>query len=284
MGRGTLNYFPHGMEIAGRWSSLALGINDRALGALANERVAAISVVGLFGHHLTSWLLAWLYWLTERPGPVALPEGRRHFERAGLLIEGRAQRRLYAALSRGGAFRFYEGERLVLADTGPMLALSDGRVAVTHREAQNAVTLSDDGVSISGEMSWSSASRLTVFKSIVLRSVMFTAGRWFPDLMRRLLQKLLVTGRKAAPFDFVRQIVWREDGSIDVHDEIGAEQGWERVSGAAIEGFPSAMKTAMGRVWHPAQLQARIDLSDRLIGLGPREWLTVDRHVEGDRP
>jgi hypothetical protein len=44
------------------------------------------------------------------------------------------------------------------------------------------------------------------------------------------------------------------------------------------------MKTAMGRVWHPAQLQARIDLSDRLIGLGPREWLTVDRHVEGDRP
>ncbi len=283
MGRGTLNYFPHGMEIAGKWCSLALAINDRALQALAGERDAAISDDRLFGHHLTSWLLAWKEWQPERPGPAALAEGRRHFEHAGLLIEERKGRRLYAALLRGGAFRFYEDERLILADTGPMLAMADGRVAITHREAKNAITLTAESVTIAGEMSWTSVSRLTVFRSIVLRSLMLSVGRRVPDLMRRLLQRLLVTGRKPAPFDFVRTMRWREDGTIDVHDEIVAHQGWARVSSAAIEGFQSAMKTAMGRVWHAAQLQMRVDLGERLHELRPNDRLVVDRHVEGDQ-
>ena len=41
---------------------------------------------------------------------------------------------------------------------------------------------------------------MTTFKMIVLRLLMFTVGRFFPDLIRKLLQKMLITGKKAAPF------------------------------------------------------------------------------------
>ena len=141
--RATVNYFPHGLEIAGAWLPLALGVNDRALPRFAD---AAVSDDRMFGHHLTSWLLTWREWQPERPGPAPLPERTAILEEARLLVQVRGERRLYLGWSKGGAFRLYDGERLVLADTGPALALAGGALAVTHLEGHNTVELGEERV------------------------------------------------------------------------------------------------------------------------------------------
>lgn len=277
--RATVNYFPHGLEIAGAWEPMGPAINDRCLRPLAEARHPAVSDDRLFGHHLAGWMLAWKEWREARPGPVALPEGRIVHCNARLLSDERAGRRLYLGWSRGGAFRLYRAERLVRADTGPALAMADGRVAVTHLEGDNKVTLGDDRIVIEGRMAWAKSALLTPFKSAVLRVLMITLGRFFPDLVRRTLQKLLVTGRRDAPFRFSRVLRW--DGtSWHVRDEIRPDKGWAGVRAAGIGGFQSSLTTVMARLWQPEQLQPWTDVSAELAALAGDEPLVIERSTE----
>ena len=81
--RGTLNFFPHGLEIAGAWMPEALAINQRALRPLREGRAPCYSDDRIIGHHLWSWLLAWQYFRDERPVAVAPAEGRSAMTKPG---------------------------------------------------------------------------------------------------------------------------------------------------------------------------------------------------------
>jgi hypothetical protein len=274
--RATVNFFPHGLEIAGAWEPLALAINDRALPRLARADHASVSDDRLFGHHLAGWMLAWGEWRAERPGPAPLPDGRIVHEEAKLLVDARGETRLYLGWSRGGAFRLFEGETLRLADTGIALRTRSGRVAVTHLDGSAA--LSEDRIEVAGRMAWAKSARLTPARSAVLRLLMLTLGRFFPDLVRRMLQRLLVTGRDEAPFAFRRALSW-DGAGWSVRDEIVPDRGWSDIEAAGIGGFQSSLTTVMARVWEPAQAQPWTDLSDAVRALEGRTPLVVERRA-----
>lgn len=274
--RATLNYFPHGLEIAASWMPEAAAINDLALQPLARGLEPCFADDHIVGHHLWSWMLAWAEWQPQRPGPIALPEGRQTFEGARLLIEGREGTRLHLGWSRGAAFKLFDGDELIASDTGPTLRTRSGRSAVSHIEGVERVTLDRDVIEVEGPMAWSKAARLTPLKSIVLRTVMISFGRFFPDLVRRLLQRLLVTGRRDAPFRFRRRLEWR-DGGWTVSDEVVPADGWGEVVEIGIGGFQTSVTTIMARVWQASQLQPWTDLTSMLAGLGDKDPLVVER-------
>jgi hypothetical protein len=273
--RATVNFFPHGLEIAGAWLPLALSVNDRAARSFAD---AAVSDDRLVGHHLVSWMLAWAEWREQRPGPTPLPEGRRTFDAAKLLVDEREGQRLYLGWSKGGAFRLFDGDRLKLADTGPTLKMRSGRVAVTHLEGATQIELDGHRIRTEGRMAFAKSALLTPARSIVLRAVMITIGRFFPDLVRRLLQKILVTGRRDAPFRFERLLEW--DGAAwTVTDEVRPDGDWSGVQAAGIHGFQSSLTTVMARVWQPAQLQPWLDLTPQVKSLDGGAPLIVQRRI-----
>lgn len=275
--RATVNYFPHGLEMLGAWLKLGPALNDRYWPTFAAGGAAAVSDDRLFGHHLTSWLLSWAAWQPERPGAALLASGRVLLPDARLMMEGRDARRLYLGLSKGGAFRLFDGGRLALADTGPSLRMEDGRVAVSHLEGSH-YQVEDGRVLVSGSLAWAKSARLTPFKSVVLRTAMLSLGRFFPDLMRRALQKLLVTGREDAPFRFERELRW-DGGRLLISDRIEAVNGWSHVAQAGIGGFQSSLTTVMARAWEPAQVQPWLDLTPRVRKLAPAEPLLVERRA-----
>jgi hypothetical protein len=198
-------------------------------------------------------MLTWREWRGERE--VLVPQdGRRAFANARLLVDARDGTRLYLGWSRGGAFKLFSGERLVRSDTGPTLRMRDGRVAVTHLEGIEHAAIEDDRIELAGRFAWTKAARLTPAKSIVLRTIMLTGGRFFPDLIRRLLQKLLVTGRKDAPFRW-RRVFAREGTGWRVRDEIAADAGWGDVAALGTGGFQTSVTTIMARVWQADQMQ-----------------------------
>ena len=132
-------------------------------------------------------------------------------------------------------------------------------------------------------MAWAKNARLTPFKSVILRLVMLSIGRFFPNLVRRLLQKLLVTGRRNAPFHFKRTI--RFDGSAwIVEDQIVPDGGWGDIRAAGISGHQTSVTTIMARVWQQDQLQPWTDLTGQIANLGPKEPLRVTRRFGGDTP
>lgn len=276
--RGTLAFFPHGFEIAAEWHADAAAINDRALRPLAEGRQPCFSDDHIVGHHLWSWLTAWTEWRDMRPGPIALPDATRRFDEARLLVDVHGDRRLHLGWSRGGAFKLFAGERLIHSDTGPALVTHDGRSAVTHLEGPVDVTIETDRILIAGRMAWTKSTLLSPLKSAVLRLAMLTAGRLFPDLVRRFLQRILVTGRRDAPFAFRRELIWH-DGAWTITDRITPTSGWGRVKAIGIGHSQTSTTTAMARVWQPAQLAPWIDLGERIAGLTGNMPLIVTRRL-----
>lgn len=280
--RATVNFFPHGLEMAGAWEPLALQIADVGYRRFAAGTQPCHADDRIGGHHVWSQLLAWREWQAARPAPLSFDEGLQDFVQAQVRIQQKGALRLICGWSRGGAFRLFDGARLLHADTGPSLRTTDGRVAIANLDGAEVIQRAEDRLVIEAPLAYAKSTLLTPFKSIVLRAIMLTAGRFFPDLVRRMLQKLLVTGRKDAPFHFRRALVWDGD-TLVVEDELRAEQGWQGVAEAGQSGFQVGLTTVMARVWEPAQFQEWQDLTARITALRPDEPLVV-RQVFRSQP
>jgi hypothetical protein len=281
--RATVNFFPHGLEMAGSREPLALQIADCAYRRFASGIAPCHADDRIGGHHVWSQLLAWREWQAQRPAPLAFGEGLHDFPDAKLRVQQRGTLRLFCGWSRGGAFRLFDGGRLLWADTGPSLRLTDGRVAIANLDGAQIVERTADRLVVEAPLAFAKSALLTPAKSIVLRAIMLSAGRFFPDLVRRGLQKLLVTGRKDAPFHFRRTLLWEDDALI-VEDELRASQGWHSVAEAGQSGFQVGLTTVMARAWEPAQFQEWQDLTGQIAALAPDEPLVVRQVFRPQNP
>jgi hypothetical protein len=259
--RNTYNYFPHGFEIAGQWFPEAPGLNDRFAIGLAQDLAPCYADDHILGHHAWSYLLAWQHWHAQRPTPALPTEGRIHFRNAGLVIERRGDATLYLALNNGGVFKLFRGDRLVHSDTGLSVVVEGKkrRVAVSPLVGSYSVDANENSHSISGKLGWAKTKGMTTFNLVALRGLMFTVGRFFPDLIRKILQKLLITGKKPAPFEFTRQISWQET-QLEIVDELRAEN-WNDVAEVGIGPAQTSIYVVMSRTYQPGQLQPWSDLT-----------------------
>jgi hypothetical protein len=276
--RNTYNFFPHGFELVGRWLPEALNINDRFLRGLANGLAPCYADDHIIGHHTWNYLLAWQDFVAERPALQPRPQGRLWLKEAQLLIDRYEGTELYVALNKGGVFKLFRGEQLIASDTQFSLQVrSGGRLknAVGHLIDDYQVELSEDQISIRGSLGWAKQTQMTTPKLLILRGVMITLGRFFPNLIRTLLQRMLITGKQAAPFTFQRTLSY-SNGTWQIGDELEA-QTWEPVIAAGIGGDQSSIYVVMSRTFQAGQLQPWLDLTDQVRQLSPGEALQVER-------
>jgi hypothetical protein len=277
--RNTYNYFPHGFELVGRWLPEALTINDRFVTGLARGLGACYADDHILGHHCWSYLLTWQYWVGGRPPLPPRPTGRVYFKNAGLLIDRRDGCELYLALNKGGVFKLWRDGSLVTSDTQVSVQLENGRkfkTAVAHLVSKSDVKLDGHTITLKGKLGWAKAKRMSTFNLIVLRFLMFTVGRFFPNLIRKLLQKMLITGKKAAPFRFHRKLAWVE-GKLHVTDEIKARKGWGSVRGVGIGAAQTSIYVVMSRTYQSGQLEPWLDLTEAMHQLKDGEPMKVER-------
>jgi hypothetical protein len=110
---------------------------------------------------------------------------------------------------------------------------------------------------------------------VVLRALMFTVGRFNPDLIRKLLQKLLITGKAPAPLHFKRTLSWQSE-RLAVRDELTADS-WTNVRAVGIGASQTSIYVVMSRTWQAGQLQPWLDLTERVRGLKAGASLIVER-------
>ena len=276
--RNTYNFFPHGFELVGRWLPEALSVNDGFLKGLAQGRGSCYADDHIVGHHTWNYLLAWRDFATERPTPKSPTPGRFWLPEARILIDQRQDAKLYLALNKGGAFKFFRGDRLVLSDTQFSLQVKQGKSiknAVGHLVGPYKIQVDEDEITLQGALGWAKQKQMTSLNLIILRGVMLTFGRFFPNLIRKLLQKVLITGKKSAPFQFSRKFQWR-DGQWRLTDELKAES-WANVTAAGIGGDQTSIYVVMSRTFQSGQLQPWWDLTDQVKQLAPGQPLKLDR-------
>ncbi|NJO39898.1 MAG: hypothetical protein HC769_04045 [Cyanobacteria bacterium CRU_2_1] len=278
--RNTYNFFPHGFELVGRWMPDALAINDRFLQGLANHKAPCYADDHIIGHHTWNYLLAWHDFVDDRPSISRRQDERIWLKQAKLLIDRRDDTELYLALNKGGAFKLFREDELVVSDTQFSLQVQHGRNvknAIGHLVSNYTVDVAENDILIRGNLGWAKQKQMTPLNLMILRVVMLTIGRFFPNLIRSLLQKVLIVGKKNAPFQFSRQLRWK-NGYWTVIDELKA-QDWDAVISAGIGCDQTSIYVVMSRTFQLGQLQPWLDLTEEVRKLAPGETLTVEREL-----
>ncbi|MEB3830898.1 hypothetical protein [Phormidium sp. CCY1219] len=286
--RNTYNFFPHGFELVGQWMPQALRINDLFLQGIENGLVPCYADDHIIGHHTWNYLLAWRDFVRDRPAKAPRPPGRVFLPNAQLLIDRRSETsngyspeattELYLALNKGGVFKLFRNGKLVVSDTHFSLQVLVGnqlKNAVGHLIDRYDYQLDDDEIIIQGQLGWAKQKQMTPLNLLILRVVMLTGGRFFPNLIRKLLQKMLITGKQGAPFYFIRRLRW-ENGHWQVNDELVA-QSWKKVGSLGIGGDQTSIYVVMSRTFQRGQLQPWLDLTDEINSLSDGQPLKVER-------
>jgi len=280
--RNTYSFFPAGFERVGRWLPEALSVNERFAEALAVGNAPCHDDDHILGHHTWNYLIAYRDWVEDRPSPAASPPtGRRWIKDAGLLVDRTENAALYVALSKGSIFRYYRDGRFVCSDTQLSVRVRHRgkiRTAAGHLVSGFNVEVDIGTIRVEGPLAWAKQARMTTARLVILRLGMLTIGRLFPNLVRSLLQRLLIVGSRAAPLRLVRTLTRRE-GGWHVRDELTAER-WRDVQAVGIGCDQTSIYVAMSRVFHPAQLQPWEDLTDSIQGLADGEPLIVERVLD----
>lgn len=301
--RNTYNFFPHGFEMVGQWMPSALSINDRFLQGLANGLGPCYADDHIVGHHTWNYLLAWRDFASDRPPLPPRRVGRIYLEEAQLLIDRRATLpplspddsveavsaadakhpteatvELYIALNKGGTFKLFRDGKLVASDTQISLKVKSGgkvKNAVGHLVGEYETDVGIHEISVGGYLGWAKQPQMTPLKLMVLRVVMLTVGRFFPNLIRKLLQAMLITGKKPTPYIFRRRFSW-ENGQWAVTDELTG-RSWQNVQGAGIGCDQTSIYVVMSRTFQREQLRSWIDLTTMVEQLPDGTPLVLER-------
>jgi hypothetical protein len=124
-------------------------------------------------------------------------------------------------------------------------------------------------------MGWAKHELMSSWKLVALRLVMLFVGRFFPNAIRRFLQRRLITGKSAAPFAFTRTLIFTE-GKWTVIDEVNADD-WARVERVGIGCDQTSIHVVMSRTFQEGQLAVWLDLTSKARELRSGETLRVER-------
>lgn len=278
--RNTYNFFPHGFELVGKWLPEALNINDRFLQGLAAGLGSCYADDRIVGHHTWNYFLAWRDFMTARPPLQPRTQGRVYLKQGGILIDRRGNTELYLALNKGGVFKLFRDQKLVASDTQFSVIVQNGKKrqnAVAHLVDDYQVEFDGEQITILGNLGWAKQKQMTPRNLILLRLVMLSIGRFFPNLIRRILQKILITGKQTAPFRFSRRLSW-QDGYWQIADRLTAAS-WNNVEEIDIGGDRTSIYVVMSRTFQSSQLQPPWNLSEQLKSLNPGDSVTLDRKL-----
>ncbi len=279
--RNTYNFFPHGFEVFGRHFPEALNVNDRFLAGLEGGRAPCYADDHIVGHHTWNYLLAARDFAVERPAVPERKSGRLHLKNAGIFIDRREGAELYAALNKGGVYKFFRDGKLVASDTQVSLLVRQGgklRNAVAHLVADYPAEMTEGRIAVSGEMGWAKSKDMTPLRLMALRVIMLSGGRLFPDLVRKLLQRVLITGKKVAPFRFEREFEWLDGGGLRVRDRVVGDD-WSAVERAGIGCDQTSIYVVMSRTFQAGQMLPWVTLDAELAEAKRDGALTHERLV-----
>ncbi len=196
---------------------------------------------------------------------------------AGVTIDRRDGVELYLSLAKGGVLKLFRDQELALSDTGISLRLRDGRTAVCHLADDYEEKIENDRIVVRGAMGWAKHPRISPMRLILFRFLNLSLGRIAPDLLRSFLQKLLITGKQAAPFQFERELRW-SGTQWTITDRIEATS-WREVESAGIGPDQTSIYVAMSRTFQAGQLQPWLDLTPQIRALKDGEPFVLKRSL-----
>ena len=285
--RGTYHFYPHGLELLAGIDPAAADLADGFLRSLAAGTQAHFRDDRMYAHRLGSLLEAYLDWSPTRPTPQAAPRATSitYLSAAQILVRRTADEHTVVSAARGGVFKHFTADRDPVTDAGLILETADGRIAVSQsHDLTREVEVADANLrlTVAGPLHWCRFETATPLKQAVFHAGMWLVGRWCRTLMRRLLQRRLITGRRECPVRLTRRFEFLSPeavGSVSlrVTDTIELTSPAVQIRRMAYGTDHQAAYVAASGVYQQAVLRPWTDLAEYVEKLNAQRRVVVVR-------
>lgn len=234
--RRTAVFYPGGIALLAARNPLARGISEfMASSAAAGNTVslADVDMGNLAPLASSTMLLVDALGGNPTADMAALPwqgkDVRRDFPEAGLYMRGRGRHYAVLGASNGGVLKVFDREAkcLVLDDAGYLGETRGGKQVTTQvTERSRSCRVDGDAVELEANFHALGHPVPTPFQFLVLRLLNLTAMRSIAigNLVKALLVRLLIRGRKVLPLRLIRRVEFAADG-IAIRDHIETAGG-----------------------------------------------------------
>ncbi|MCK4521204.1 MAG: hypothetical protein KAU20_01430 [Nanoarchaeota archaeon] len=213
--RNTSHFRPDGFEIMGEESLLGLGIVDKYLEGIEKGKNEFMNDEKYMFYDVINYLQAYIDFNEQRPGFVKREKDfEKYFEKAKIYVTKKGKYYVIISLAKGGVIKIFRDEKLVYKDNGFIAKTSDDNVIVSQLISNHQVEVSDSDIIVKGKFDIVKFKRPSVFSMMVFRVLLLSfAWNWkIGSLVKHLLVKILITGKKKAPFFFERIFKVGESG------------------------------------------------------------------------
>ena len=225
--RNTYHFYPHGFELfADRWPTAARVAETYLQRALPERRRYFNDDNRMCAHYVYDWMQSWLDYQPERQG--TLDEHRGPFEKwfpdAKLFIKKTPTYYAVLSVDKGGVLKVFDASGPLYSDTGLLAKTQDGDTLVSHLvddEHRVEYDLAAPSFTTRGKLSKRRYPLPSPTKQIAFRAMNLTAGRLGPDVVRSVLQKVLITGKPRTDVRFERNFTFTDD-DVFIRDTVDA--------------------------------------------------------------
>jgi len=230
--RNTYHFYPHGFEVMAPRNPRAAYVADMFLTRALPEGARYFNDDDrMCAHYLYDWMQAYLDFSDTR-SPVARGEApsiepvRRYFEKARMAVHITPNYHAVLNLGKGGVIKVANAQGPVYSDTGLIGKTTAGDVLVSHIVDDYKITAdpASGTYTAEGQMCRRKTRLATPRKQIAFRSLNIGLGRLFPNLLRSILQKILITGKPRTDYRFRREVRLGAD-DIEILSEINKPAG-----------------------------------------------------------
>lgn len=282
--RGTCHFYPHGFELLAERLPESADLADGFLEAVERGTLAHFNDDRLFAHRLANRIEAYLDWSPTRPATVPKPQiSVESMPGAGLFVFCGEERQTIVSTARGGIVKHFDGGRCA-TDAGLVVETRDGTVCVSQmhdRDRKVDVSTNPDGstrITVSGSLHMSRFETATPLKQSILHTGMWTVGRWCRTVVRKLLQRRLITGRSRFPVRLTRTIELRHDSPmVRIADEIELTSPAVRVKQMAIGTDHQTAYVAACNIYQDSVLEPWTNLDEYVDRLNRDRRVVITR-------
>ncbi len=286
--RGTYHFHPHGMELLAADNADAADLADGFLQGLWGGRQAHFADDRMFAHRLAGLIEAYVDWAPTRPprcDPAHCdpPDSLRYLPGAQMLVHRAGARQTIVSAARGGVFKHFSEENPAVTDAGLILETTSGRVAVSQQHERTRQVRYDpaetDSLVVSGSLHWARSELVGPLKQALLHLGTWAVSRWCRTLVRRLLQRRLITGRVKCPVHLTRSFDFSA-GRLRVTDTIRLQDARLQVRRMHFGTDHQTAYVAACGVYQQSVLHPWTDLEPYLQRLNAKREVTIQREFD----
>jgi hypothetical protein len=267
--RNTYHFYPHGFEVMASRYPIGGRIAQTFLERSMPERRRYYNDDNrMCAHYVYDWMQAWIDWQPARQEPLEASRApfTRYFPEARLFVKKTAKYYAVVSLAKGGVIKVFDEDGPVYSDTGLTAQTSDGGVLVSHLvDPQNEVEvdLAAGRMRVGGVMARRRQQFSSPVKQAAFRAMNLTIGRVSGNLVRKTVQRVLITGKPRTEVRYVRSFVFGPD-EIVIQDVLELGKGAVTLERLAIGSDATSMYVANSNVFQESVLLPWVDLSEHV--------------------